>query len=218
MGRARMKKPGESDTAARRQLIHTAGEASNGNASPALPDTDHPAAIGPEMTPMGSEAVVARLVETDASAPARRGEMFVSDDAVRRATGKGHDEWFAILDAWGATERSHPEIARWLKDVHEIPPWWTQNLTVDYERARGMRSRHQMADGFSIRVIRTIAADPDACRGHGPVRLGRAAVAARRHGRCEGRRQVGRRGRSRADRRRCVRRRGAVLPSPTAPP
>ena len=48
-------------------------------------------------------------------------------------------EWFALLDGWGATDHSHTEIARWLNTEHGVPGWWSQNITVDYERARGMR-------------------------------------------------------------------------------
>ena len=76
---------------------------------------------------------------------------------MRRGSGRGHQEWFALLDAWGATEHTHTEIARWLNDTQGVPGWWSQNITVNYERARGMRRPGQMADGFSINVTRTIA-------------------------------------------------------------
>jgi hypothetical protein len=86
-------------------------------------------------------------------------ELLTSDDALRRATGKGHEEWFALLDAWGATDRKHSEIASWLRETHGTPSWWTQTITVDYERARGMRGRHQMGDGYSVSATRTVAVD-----------------------------------------------------------
>lgn len=82
----------------------------------------------------------------------------VSDDAMLRASGRGHAEWFALLDAWGATGHGHTDIARWLSETHGVPGWWTQSITVAYERARGMRARHQMADGFSVSVTRTVTA------------------------------------------------------------
>jgi uncharacterized protein YndB with AHSA1/START domain len=83
----------------------------------------------------------------------------VSDDSMVRATGRNHGEWFALLDAWGATEHTHTEIARWLSETHGVPGWWTQSVTVAYERARGMRARHEMPNGFSISVSRTVAVD-----------------------------------------------------------
>jgi uncharacterized protein YndB with AHSA1/START domain len=41
-----------------------------------------------------------------------------------------------------------------------VPGWWSQSVTVAYERARGMRARHQMAGGFEVTVNRTIAVPP----------------------------------------------------------
>src|SRR3712207_3275274 len=63
----------------------------------------------------------------------------MSDDAVRRATGRGWDEWFAVLDAWDAAEHEHKAIATWLGSEHGVPGWWAQGITVEYEKARGLR-------------------------------------------------------------------------------
>ena len=126
--RERMSKTGESYTSARRQLIHKA----DGAAQPIEPTAPHQAEV----------------IEA--------GVMLVADESMVSATGRTHAEWFAILDAWGATDHTHTEIARWLGDEQGVPPWWTQNVTVAYERARGMRARHQMADGFSVSVTRTV--------------------------------------------------------------
>jgi uncharacterized protein YndB with AHSA1/START domain len=136
--RARMTKTGESYTAARRQLLRKAAE-------PDAPGSKQPA----------DEA----RVDAAPAAEPESTDLLTSDDAVRRASGKGHAEWFALLDAWGATEHGHTEIARWLSEIHGVRSWWTQSITVAYERSRGLRARHQMADGFSISVTRTVAAD-----------------------------------------------------------
>ncbi len=132
--RARMTKTGESYTAARRQLLHKAGE-------PIAPEPVDP---------------------TPSPEPSGTSELMTSDEAIRRRTGKGHEEWFALLDTWGAMEHTHPEIARWLSETHGVPGWWAQNITVNYERARGMRRAHEMGDGFRISVTRTVAVDPEA--------------------------------------------------------
>ena len=133
--RTRMTKTGESYTAARRHLLAKSGE---------------PGAPVPHQ-------------ETRPSQPSRADSpsLMISDASMRRGSGKGHEEWFALLDEWGATEHSHTEIARWLNQTHGVPGWWTQNITVNYERARGMRRPGQMRDGFSISVNMTIAADPE---------------------------------------------------------
>lgn len=85
----------------------------------------------------------------------------VSDEAMTRATGRRIGEWLEILDAWGATEHKHAEIARWLVDEHGIPGWWAQSVTVGYERARGMRAMYQEPGGFSVSASKTIAALPE---------------------------------------------------------
>jgi len=136
--RTRMAKTGESYTAARHQLLRKANE-------PGTPESAAPEAVPPEAAPpIPSEA------------------LLVADESMRRATGQGHQEWFALLDAWGATDHNHTEIARWLAETHGVPGWWTQNITVSYERARGLRAPHQMRNGFSISVTRTVAADAPA--------------------------------------------------------
>ena len=89
-----------------------------------------------------------RLAATDERMP---------DAKIVEATGKTWDEWFSILDAWGARDRKHPEIARHLIDELGVSGWWAQSITVWYERARGMRLKHQQADGFSVTASRTIA-------------------------------------------------------------
>lgn len=71
-------------------------------------------------------------------------------------TGKSWNEWFALLDEWGATERAHPEIARHLNETYNPGGWWAQGITVGYEWARGMRKRHELADGFAITASKTV--------------------------------------------------------------
>jgi uncharacterized protein YndB with AHSA1/START domain len=149
--RARMTKTGESYTAARRQLLRKATDHGPGP-SPEAP----PAAAKPETPETEREPATLAGMSVPPDAP------LVADAAMIRATGKGHAEWFAILDAWGATEHTHTEIARWLSETQGAPGWWIQNITVSYERARGMRARHQMANGFSISVTRTMDAGPEA--------------------------------------------------------
>ncbi len=82
----------------------------------------------------------------------------ITDEAMIRGTGKPLSEWFPLLDAWGASEHKHTEIARWLVNEHGVPGWWAQSVTVAWERARGIRVLHQDPAGFSISVSKTVAA------------------------------------------------------------
>ena len=52
---------------------------------------------------------------------------------------------------------THTEIARWLREEHGVDGWYSQSITVGYERARGLRAPGEHADGFAITASRTIA-------------------------------------------------------------
>jgi hypothetical protein len=83
----------------------------------------------------------------------------VSDDAFVKATGRKPEDWFAELDAWGARERTHGEIAKHLSEDLGVDGWWAQSVTVTYERARGMRDVGQRLDGtYSATASKTISA------------------------------------------------------------
>lgn len=71
-----------------------------------------------------------------------------TDAKVRQNTGKGWREWLRILDAWGAKERKHADVVRYLMEQHGVPGWWAQAITNGYERSRGIRAKHQTLDGF----------------------------------------------------------------------
>lgn len=85
-------------------------------------------------------------------------EPRTSGEAVRRATSRNRHEWFGLLDAWGAGDREHRDIAAWLMDEHGIDNWWAQTLTVDYEQARGLRPQGGSRDGtFTVNASKTVA-------------------------------------------------------------
>lgn len=80
-----------------------------------------------------------------------------SDESLRDAAGRSRDDWFSLLDAWGARERKHPEIARWLREEHGVDGWWAQHVTVAYEQERGMRAPGQRSDGtYSVGASKTV--------------------------------------------------------------
>src|SRR4051812_13976611 len=70
----------------------------------------------------------AASAKTKASAPAAA----ISDEAVARATGRGWEEWYAILDAFakGAATTDHSAAAAHIYDEHACPAWWSQMVTV----------------------------------------------------------------------------------------
>jgi hypothetical protein len=116
--RARMRKTGESYTAARALLL------------------------------AGAEATQA------AEAP-----LVISDDAIRERTGRGWEQWFDLLDEWGAPERTHRETARWVAEQQDAHPlaWNVQAVVSSYERTRGLRAPGEHADGFAITASKTVS-------------------------------------------------------------
>jgi hypothetical protein len=86
--------------------------------------------------------------------------LATSDENIRRRTGRGWEEWFELLDRWGAAERTHREIARWVAEQQGVVPlaWNAQAVTASYERARGLRVVGEKPDGFAITASKTIAA------------------------------------------------------------
>jgi len=83
----------------------------------------------------------------------------MSDAAVKAKTGKAWAQWFALLDKADANKLNHKDIATLLHDKYKVPSWWSQMVTVEYERARGLRVRSQTAGGFTLNASKTLGVD-----------------------------------------------------------
>lgn len=81
----------------------------------------------------------------------------ISNEAVKARTGRDWPAWFELLDRAGARQLGHTAIAQLLMKKHGVPGWWAQNVTVEYERARGLRERHQGATGYKVAVTKTLS-------------------------------------------------------------
>jgi hypothetical protein len=86
-------------------------------------------------------------------------ELATSDEAIRERTGRGWEEWFDLLDEWGAAELSHRDIARRIAAELGIDPlaWNAQAITMSFERSRGLRAAGQRSDGFAVTAQKTVA-------------------------------------------------------------
>ncbi len=89
--------------------------------------------------------------------------LTASDDAIRRRTGKGWEEWFDLLDEWGAAELGHRATAKRVAELLGIGPlvWEAQAVTTSYERARGLRAVGERMDGFAMSASKTMAVSAD---------------------------------------------------------
>jgi hypothetical protein len=96
-------------------------------------------------------------------APAEKPPLVTSDENIRRRTGRGWEEWFDLLDDWGAAQRTHREIARWVAGQLGIGPlvWEAQAVAYSFERARGLREVGQKDDGFTVTASKTVAVPVD---------------------------------------------------------
>jgi len=113
------------------------------------------------MAKTGESFTAARASLLAAAEPkAGRGRVLAtSDEAIRGRTGRGWEEWFDLLDEWGAPERSHREIARFIAEQQGIEPlaWNAQAVASSYERARGLRAVGEHPEGFTLTASRTVA-------------------------------------------------------------
>lgn len=85
--------------------------------------------------------------------------LATSEETIRERTGRGWEEWFDLLDEWGAADKSHREIARWVAEQQGVVPlaWNAQAVVGSYERARLGRAVGEKEDGFTVSVSRTVA-------------------------------------------------------------
>ncbi len=160
--RARMAKTGEHYTTARHYLLDLHRPDGDDVSPKSLLVSDEQLDADPPASSTGEIVVMPATLDPDPAMPAgatalppRVAEPGVSDAAVRRATGRGWDEWFALLDAWNSTAHNHTEIARHVHETYGVDGWWAQSVTVGYERARGMRALHERPDGFSMNASKT---------------------------------------------------------------
>jgi hypothetical protein len=110
-----------------------------------------------EKTGESYTAARAKLLSGAASKANEGSVLMISEESIRRRTGRGWEEWFDLLDEAGAAAWSHAEIARWLGAEQEIAGWDAQSVTVSYERARGGRAVGERPDGFSVGATKTVA-------------------------------------------------------------
>lgn len=70
----------------------------------------------------------------------------MSDEAVQKQTGRTWAAWVETLDAFGAKEKPHRDVAAYVSSLG-VPAWWSQTVTVGYERIRGLRAVGQRREG-----------------------------------------------------------------------
>ena len=83
----------------------------------------------------------------------------ISDASSLKKTGHDLAHWYAVLDKFGAVEKGHTAAARHLYETHGVDGWYSQGITVSYERERGVRGVNQRRDGaWEVSASKTITA------------------------------------------------------------
>ena len=116
--RARMRKTGEAYTTARAHLLKRPRDKTV------------------------SKTVLAAAKKADYAALAG-----TSDATIKAKTGCTWERWVRALDYHGAKELPHRDIAALVSNKYKIDGWWSQTVTVGYERIKGLRARGQRRDG-----------------------------------------------------------------------
>ena len=81
----------------------------------------------------------------------------MSNGAVKKATGSDWATWVQALDDANATEMSHKDIAKHVKENFDVTFWWAQSITVAYERIRGLRAKGQRrGGGYDVNKSKTV--------------------------------------------------------------
>ncbi len=79
-----------------------------------------------------------------------------SDATIKQKTGCTWERWVKALDQYGAAKMSHRDIARLVNTTYKIDGWWSQAVTVGYERIKGLRAKGQRRDGsYEVNKSRT---------------------------------------------------------------
>jgi uncharacterized protein YndB with AHSA1/START domain len=87
-----------------------------------------------------------QLVKKNEPTPDYAAIAGMSDASVSKATGRTWTEWVGVLDAARAAEKPHRQIAGYVSSLG-TPDWWSQMVTVGYERIRGLRAIGQRRGG-----------------------------------------------------------------------
>jgi hypothetical protein len=118
------------------------------------------------MEKTGESYAAARAQLLEASAEPESAEeppLATSDEEIVRRTGRGWEAWFDLLDDWGAADKTHREMARWVAEQQGTVPlaWNVQAVVGSYERARRGRAIGEHPDGFRVSASKTVAVPVD---------------------------------------------------------
>jgi hypothetical protein len=88
------------------------------------------------------------LAKSRTAAPIDYSELAgMKDGPLEKKTGRTWEQWVRVLDRDAAAKMAHRDIAALVSAKYEVGDWWSQTVTVGYERIKGLRARGQRRDG-----------------------------------------------------------------------
>jgi hypothetical protein len=143
--RARAAKTGERYTTARRHVLKHL--------------TPQPASVAPRPAAAVTDTVPSTRAATKSRSKPASSKGGVSDAKSIEKTGHGLNHWFDVLDRFGGVAKGHTASARHLFEAHKVDGWYSQGITVAYERARGVRAVNQRCDGeYEVSASKVVGA------------------------------------------------------------
>jgi uncharacterized protein YndB with AHSA1/START domain len=148
--RGRMQKTGEAYTAARASLLGLSAKRKARSAAGSELDLR-----GAALPPVSTNGAAPTTVQS----PDLARIAGMSDAKLKEKTGCTWERWVWALDQVNAKAWPHSEIARYIHEKYKVPGWWSQTVTVGYERIRGLREKGQRRSGsWEASKSRTIGA------------------------------------------------------------
>jgi len=81
----------------------------------------------------------------------------VTDESVKRHSGKDWQHWKKILDKAGAQEWPRKQIVAYLNTKYKLTPWWQQMVTTGYEILIGKKIQGRNSKGeFAVTATKTL--------------------------------------------------------------
>jgi hypothetical protein len=115
------------------------------------------------MQKTGESYTAARLhlVKKKEEAPDYEALSGMKNAVLKEKTGRDWPEWVKVLDAFDAAKKPHRDVAQYVHSLG-VPDWWSQGVTVGYERIRGLRAIGQRRSGsWEASKSRTFAVPVD---------------------------------------------------------
>lgn len=103
------------------------------------------------------------LADVDKGSTGEEVRLACSDKRIRQRTGRGWEQWFDLLDAWGAESMGHTELVGRVGELVGVVGWDAEAVAMSFERARGKRAVGERIGGdrFVATASKTMAASAE---------------------------------------------------------